>query len=263
MYREKVTQQSTHLERPMNVLVYGTSGYPVIVFPTQDATCTNYEDFGMVETLADYLEAGSIQLFCVDSVDKESWSDSDLPKERRAATQEAYYNYVCDEVVPFVHERNGSTYRPLLTGCSMGATHSVIYVLRRPDLFQGCIALSGVYSADCFFGGWMNDTLYLNSPTHFLPNMPADHPYVKRYNHRQIVLCVGRGAWEEDGIWTQQAVEESFRRLGVGAWCDYWGYDVNHDWPWWKKQIRYFLPITLRNIERRVAGEAAEGGSRS
>ena len=23
---------------------------------------------------------------------------------------------------------------------------------------------------------------------------------------------------------------------------DYWGLDVNHDWPWWKKQIRYFLP---------------------
>jgi len=22
---------------------------------------------------------------------------------------------------------------------------------------------------------------------------------------------------------------------------DLWGYDVNHDWPWWKKMIIYFL----------------------
>ena len=32
---------------------------------------------------------------------------------------------------------------------------------------------------------------------------------------------------------------------GIGAWCDFWGYDVEHDWPWWKKQIRYFLPYLL------------------
>jgi esterase/lipase superfamily enzyme len=27
----------------------------------------------------------------------------------------------------------------------------------------------------------------------------------------------------------------------VPAWFDYWGYDVNHDWPWWRRQLPYFL----------------------
>ena len=152
-------------------------------------------------------------------------------------------------------ERNGSELRPLAIGCSMGATHAVIAALRRPDLFQGCIALSGVYDADCFFGGWMDGTLYENSPTAFLPNMPATHPYVEIYNRRQIVLCVGQGAWEEDGIRSQRVLDEAFRAKGISAWCDYWGHDVNHDWPWWKKQIRYFLPIVLEDIERMRAAE--------
>ena len=152
----------------------------------------------------------------------------------------------------------------LLAGCSMGATHAVVFALRRPDLFQGCIALSGVYDAKYFFDGWMNETLYASSPVDFLPNMAADHPYVDIYNKRQLVLCVGRGAWEDEGVSTQHVLDDAFRRLGVGAWCDFWGTDVNHDWPWWKKQIRYFLPIVLQDMKKTLAqedGSYAEGSA--
>ena len=31
----------------------------------------------------------------------------------------------------------------------------------------------------------------------------------------------------------------------IPAWVDYWGYDVAHDWPWWRIQIRYFMDILL------------------
>ena len=27
---------------------------------------------------------------------------------------------------------------------------------------------------------------------------------------------------------------------------DYWGEDVSHDWPWWKHQLEYFIPIVIR-----------------
>jgi esterase/lipase superfamily enzyme len=36
-----------------------------------------------------------------------------------------------------------------------------------------------------------------------------------------------------------------FQKKGIHAWCDFWGYDVSHDWDWWKKQSRYFLPKVL------------------
>ncbi len=250
MNRDYITRHSENLGRDMNVIVYGNAGYPMIAFPTQDSPCTNYEDFGMVDNLADYIEQGRIQLVCVDSVDKDSWSKLGGDKLWRADVQEAYYHYVCDELVPFVHEVNHSDLRPLTTGCSMGATHAVIVSLRRPDLFEGCIALSGVYDASYFFGDWMNGTLYANSPVHFLPNMSPSHPYVDLYNKRTLIICVGQGAWEDEGIRDAHILDDAFHRLGVHAWCDFWGYDVNHDWPWWKKQIRYFLPIVLEDAAK-------------
>lgn len=264
MKRELVSRYSENLDRYMDLVVYGEGGYPVIVFPTQDSPCTNWEDFGLIETIEDYIGSGTLQLFCVSNVDRDSWSAADRDKIERADLVEAYYRYVSDELCPLVHELSGSPERPLLAGCSMGATHAVVFALRRPDLFQGCIALSGVYDAKYFFDGWMNETLYASSPVDFLPNMAADHPYVDLYNKRQLVLCVGRGAWEDEGVSTQHVLDDAFRRLGVGAWCDFWGTDVNHDWPWWKKQIRYFLPIVLQDMKKTLAqedGSYAEGSA--
>lgn len=256
MKRELVSRYSENLDRYMDLVVYGEGGYPVIVFPTQDSPCTNWEDFGLIDTLDDYIGSGMLQLFCVSNVDKDSWSAADRDKAERADLVEAYYRYVADELCPLVHELSGRADRPLLAGCSMGATHAVVFALRRPDLFQGCIALSGVYDAKFFFDGWMNETLYASSPVDFLPNMASDHPYIDIYNKRQLVLCVGRGAWEDDGVRTQHVLDDSFRRLGISAWCDFWGTDVNHDWPWWKKQIRYFLPIVLQDMKKTLAQES-------
>jgi esterase/lipase superfamily enzyme len=89
----------------------------------------------------------------------------------------------------------------------------------------------------------MNETLYDNSPECFLTNMSPDHPYIEEYNKKQIIICVGQGAWEEDGIRSLRYLESVFRQKGINAWCDFWGYDVNHDWPWWFKQMHYFLPF--------------------
>ena len=257
MYRDAISYHSNVLGEDLGVIVYGKTGYPIIVFQTQDSKCTNYEDFGMISELADYIDGGKVQLFCVDSIDQESWSNTNGDKSWRAQRQEDYFRFVTDELVPYVHDRNGSDLRPLATGCSMGATHSAIAALRRPDLFQGCIALSGVYRTSFFFGDWMDENLYMNDMVQMLHDLPADHPYIHLYNHRSLCFCVGQGAWE-DGLSDLRDMDASFKRLGISAWCDFWGYDVNHDWPWWKKQMRYFLPIVLEDVKKELAEEAAE-----
>ena len=258
MNRETVTAHSKNLGKDMSVRVYGESGWPIVAFPIQDAMSDSYEQFGMVDAMKDYIEGGKVQLFVLDSVDAEGWSDRGGDNVLRVKVIEAFYNYVCEEVVPFVHERNGSDLRPLTMGCSLGATHALVAFLRRPDLFQGVIALSGGYDAQFFFGDWMNTTLYFNSPVHFLPNTPHDHPYIDLYNRREIALCCGQGAWEEEGLRTEHIVDDAFRALGVNAWCDYWGTDVDHDWPWWQKQVQYFLPYVLDEAEKYHAEEVAE-----
>ena len=234
---------SKNLQRDMRVRVYGHSGKPILVFPTQDAMSDNFENFGMIETLAEYLDGGKIQLFCVDTVDVEAWSNVWGDKEWRAARQEKYYSYIVEEVLPFIASRTTSL--PIVTGCSLGGLHAAILFFRRPELFAGMLSLSGVYDAKFFFDGWLNATLYDNSPTDFLANISAEHEYIKIYNTKKIILCVGQGRWESEGLRTTAIMRDIFKAKGITAWVDFWGYDVDHDWCWWKKQILYFLPHLL------------------
>ena len=199
MYTEAVTHYSQSLGRDMHMMIYGHDGLPFLAFPTQDSMCRNYEDFGMIDQLSDYLESGKIRIFVVDTVDSESWSPKGWDPGQRSARQEQYFHYITDEAVPFILSRTGG-WLPMTTGLSMGANHALNMFLRRPDLFSGVIALSGVYDTDVFFNGYMDSTLYMNSPERYLPGMPADHPYIKLYNQKDIIICVGQGAWEEDGI---------------------------------------------------------------
>ena len=32
---------------------------------------------------------------------------------------------------------------------------------------------------------------------------------------------------------------------GIHTRFEYWGYDVNHDWPWWYKMVETYLPWFL------------------
>lgn len=244
MHTETITQHCEALNKEMHLCVYGHSGVPILGFPTQNATCRCYEDFGLVEHLRDYLTDGRVQLFVVDTVDSESWTATHGDPAWRARRQEQYYRYIVDEVVPLINARNPGAL-PLVMGMSLGANHAAITFLRRPDLFGGVLALSGVYDSRCYFGDWMDPTLYDNSPELFLPNMPADHDYIGLYNSRKMIFCVGQGAWEDEGVRSLMNLRQIFEEKGILAWCDFWGYDVCHDWPWWFKQVRYFLPHLL------------------
>ena len=228
----------------MHMMIYGHDGLPFLAFPTQDSMCRNLEDFGMIDALSDFLEQGRIRLFVVDTVDCESWSPKGWDNAWRARRQEQYFRYISEEAVPFILERTGG-WLPMTTGMSMGANHALILFLRRPDLFSGVLSLSGVYDSDVFFDGYMDEILYMSSPERFLPNMSADHPYIAQYNTKQMILCVGQGAWEEDGVRSLRFLQRVFEEKGIHAWCDFWGWDVNHDWPWWFRQMRYFIPILL------------------
>ena len=246
MFRQEKTVYSHALGRDMRLRMIGDYGKPVLVFPTQDAMCDQFEAFGMADVIRGELESGKIRLFLVDTVDQESWSPKWKNGRERAEVQEAYHHHIADEIVPMIRDEiRDPAGRALALGCSLGATHAALAGLRRPDLFDGFLSLSGVYDAEYFWDGYMDDLVYANSPVHFLPNMPKDHPYIPLYNDRRMIFCVGTGAWEDEGIRTQRILENVFREKGISAWTDFWGPDVNHDWPWWKVQLRYFLPYLL------------------
>ena len=75
--------------------------------------------------------------------------------------------------------------------------------------------------------------------------MPADHPFIQQYNSHRGIICVGQGPWEMPESTRQ--VANICRDKGIQVWVDFWGYDCAHDWDWWYKQVRYFLPILLQD----------------
>lgn len=234
-------QYSPSLGRDMEFKVYGHGGKPVLAFPCQNGRFFDWEGFGMPETLEDYLDRGWLQLFTVDSIDGETVSNQWGSPHDRVRRHEAWFCYVTQELTPRVRELNGTGQDLLSTGFSMGAYHAANCFFRRPDIFDGLIALSGVYDTGDMYGGYMDEVVYANDPCAYLSGMPGDHPYIQLYNQSKIAICVGQGAWEEALLAGTRRLEPILRQKGIHAWVDYWGFDVNHDWPWWKKQIRYFL----------------------
>ncbi|MGN1359718.1 MAG: esterase family protein [Kiritimatiellia bacterium] len=248
MNRFETSWWSPALGKWMRVLSHGHDGAPILMIPTQDGMAGQYEERGIPNLLGDFIDGGRIRLFTVDTVDTESWSATGADPAQRAARQEAYVRYITEEVVPYIHSATASQWRPFTSGCSLGATHAAILALRRPDLFQGCLSLSGVYDAQYLFGNYMDSTLYANSPIHFIGGMSNDHPWVKLYNERKLFFCTGTGAWEDEGIRSLGILRDEFAATGIHGWFDFWGPDVNHDWPWWERQYRYFIPHLLDDL---------------
>ena len=232
---------SKALNQEMELKIYGQSGKPAVVFPAQGGRFFEYEDFGMVQSVQELIEAGRLRLFTVDSIDGQSWANWNAHPAERARRHEDYDRYIVDEVLPFARIQCGNPdQRFITTGCSMGAYHAANFFFRHPDQFDGVIALSGLYQLGMFVGDYVDDNVYFNSPIAYLSNL-NDQWYIDRYRQSQIIICCGQGAWEEPILADTLALKKVLEEKDIPAWVDLWGLDVNHDWPWWRKMAPYFF----------------------
>src|ERR1700692_4881613 len=106
MNREYHKWYSPRLGRDMELLVFGHAGLPVVVFPTSGGRFYEFEDRGLIAALAGRIDAGQMQVACVDSVDMESWYNRQVHPRWRIARHIQYESYVLDEVVPMLRARN-------------------------------------------------------------------------------------------------------------------------------------------------------------
>ncbi len=237
------------LGRDMECKVYGHGGRPVLFIPCQDGRFFDFENFNMTDTWAPWINSGEVMVMAIDTIDRETWSDPITPPYDRIRRHEAWISYIVNEAVPalqaIAREKNGwdGEIGVITFGCSLGATHALNLFLRFPDKFCGTLALSGIYTSEYGFGGYMDEVVYQNSPVHYMANMPSDHPYIEKYKNARGIVCVGTGAWEEPS--TTFRLKEIFEEKGISIWVDIWGSDVNHDWNWWHRQVEYFVPKLL------------------
>ncbi len=242
-------EYSPALDRDMELKVYGHAGRPVLFIPCQNGRFYDFENYHMADVWRPWIDAGQVMVFAIDTIDQETWSNIHGDPGWRSWQHERWMRFICDEIVPFardmVNARNGWSGYPgvIAFGCSLGATHAANLFFRRPDLFDGLLALSGIYTASYGWGDYTDEWVYLNSPVDYMAGLPWDHPYIQRYNNNRGIIVVGQGDWEIPETTFQ--LRDICQEKGIGVWFDIWGYDSRHDWDWWYRQVEYHVPHLL------------------
>jgi esterase/lipase superfamily enzyme len=236
MYREYVSWDSPALGRRMELLWFGRAGLPMIWFPTSQGRFYQNEDFSLIGAIADLIDDGKIQVACVDSVDSESFYATSRPPVERIRRHDAYDRYLAGEVVPFARGRSGGA-KVATLGASFGAYHAVNFGFRHPDICDKVVGFSGRYDIHSFLDGYWDETCYFHCPTAYVPNM--DEKWVGALSQMDICIVTG----ETDNILSgSQEMIRILNEKRIPNRGHVWGAPYGHDWPWWKVQIRHYVP---------------------
>ena len=218
----------------MEFLWFGDRGRPVLMFPTSIGRFYQNEDFGLTGALADKVDAGLLQLICVDSVDAESWYNKRISPADRARRHDDYDRYLCDEMLPFIESRTGGNVVTL--GASFGAYHAANLAGRYPGRVTKAICFSGLYDVGQFLGGYWDTLCYYHTPMAYIANMSGE--WLDRLRQVEWVVATG----ENDSLIAQnRAFADLLARKGQRVQAEFWPGVFGHDWPYWTENVRRFI----------------------
>jgi esterase/lipase superfamily enzyme len=194
----------------MELLIFGHSGARVLVFPTSMGRFYEWEDRGMAGALNEQLENGWLQMFCVDSVDEESWYARWKHPADRAWRQTQYDNYLLREVLPLSIQINSNPFL-ITTGASFGAYHALNF-------------------------GYDGDEVYYNNP---LAYVPGEHDWGRLDALQRMDIILVTGADDPLRSNTEEMSAVLWRK-GIGNALRVWD-GWAHDWPWWKDMLARYI----------------------
>ncbi|NCD70254.1 esterase family protein [Mucilaginibacter agri] len=196
MNREYHRWYSDRLGRDMELLVFGHAGRAVLFFPPRMGRFYDYENWGIIESLRDRISNGELQLFCVDSVDCESFYNDWAQPHEKMHRHLQYEQYILCEVLPLMNTINPNNDIEV-AGCSMGAYHAANITLKHPQLFNKLVCMSGRYdltrSVQYFrdlFNGYHNQDIYFNMPRQFMANM-EDQCMLDAIRRLDMLIAIG------------------------------------------------------------------------
>jgi esterase/lipase superfamily enzyme len=244
MNREVTELWAEAIGAPGTVIRYGHWGRAVLVFPSEQGKAWDFESNGMVGAVAGLLDAGRLKLYCVDSYDAQSWSDSAIPLEERALQHGRYESWITEHVVPWIRADCGGDVEVVTLGCSLGAFHAANFALKRADLFPLAMCFSGNYDPAAWNGwGERGTATYFNNPLDYVGHLHGDHLGWLRGRVRLLLVC-GQGQWEDTtgALPSTRQFAALLACKGISHELDLWGHDVPHDWSSWRAQLAHHMP---------------------
>ena len=242
MKREYHKWYSPSLQREMELLVFGEGGEPILFFPTRTAHFYDYEDWRVIDALRRKIESRQIQVYCLDSIDKESFYARNVPPSDRILRHLQYEQYLLREVVPLVRQNNPF---PTLVaaGCSLGAYHAANLAFKYPTLFHKIVGLSGRYDLttsmpyfDDLFEGYRDENIYYNMPGQFIPNL-YDPQLIQLLKGLEIVFVVGE---QDVFLENNQALSNALWSKGIWNALHLWDGE-SHKARYWRHMVQLYL----------------------
>jgi len=235
MNREYHNWYSWRLNRHMEMLVFGHAGAKLLAFPTSQGRYYEWEDRGMIGALAGQIEAGHLQVYCVDSIDAESWYASWAHPGGRAYRHHQYFEYILNEVFTLMADKNPNDF-VITAGPSFGAYHAMTLGLKHPGLVNRIIGLNGMYDIRSFTGGYSDSFVYFNNPVQFIPN-ENDAGRIHALQQLDIIMTAGL---EDRLLDESRNMSRILWDKGIGNALREWD-GWAHDWPWWRQQIVMYI----------------------
>jgi esterase/lipase superfamily enzyme len=235
MNREYHRWYSPSLNRDMELLIFGHHGARVLVFPSSQGKYYEWEDRGMIGALGDHLERGWLQLYCVDSLDSETWYCDWAHPSGRAYRHTQYDGYLYNEVLPLSQQKNDNPFL-ITAGASFGGFHAMNFGLKHPEKVGRILSMSGLYDIRRFTGGYSDDNVYFNNPMQYIPN-ENDYFRLELLRRQDIIMATGR----------EDTLMQSARDLSGALWSNGIGNAVrewegwSHDWPFWSHMAQMYI----------------------
>jgi esterase/lipase superfamily enzyme len=230
---------SRHLDRRVHLWTHGWWGTPVIVFPSAAGMAHEWQLGGAIDALRPLLDAGRIKLYCPESNVSTAWR-GEGPAADRLAQHRAYERFITEELLGFVRaDCELPSARPGLIGASFGAFYAANFALKRPDLFDWALCLSGRYDTAPFIEGADPADAYFDQPLSYVPGLRGADLAAVHQTH--LTLVVGLGPFEGRCVSETAALARVLAERGIPHHLDVWGHDVSHEWVWWRRQLLHHL----------------------
>ncbi len=225
---------SEALSADMPIAHYGNSGKVLLMFPSAAADYLEYERFYLIDSIKTLIESGKVQCYSINSINSESWLNDQIEPRQKSIRHQQFNTYVENEVVPYIKKHSGDDCEILTFGVSFGALHAMNTLLRRPDLFAGTIAMSGVYDLKSYTKGYFDEDAYFNSPADYLPNL-NDDAVLSELRKKSITIYTGSGEYEDPSY--SWKIAEILGSKQIPNWVECWDHTWRHDWPTWREML--------------------------
>jgi esterase/lipase superfamily enzyme len=239
MHREVTGWYSPSLNKQMDIAVYGHYGFALLLIPTASSDYLEYEKNGLIESIAPYINSGKVKVYCINSINGESWLNPYMNGYDKAVRHQQFNDYVIKEVVPFIKENSSSKTEIITGGVSHGAFHAANLFFRYPDFINGIIGMSGCYDLSVYTNGYYDDNVYFNSPVLYLSQLKAEWQLSLYRASKHIHFITGSGAYEKPEYSKQ--ISSILSSKDVPHELDIWGEDIPHEWSSWKRMLPYYL----------------------